>query len=222
MLSRINKIVCLVFVMLSIFSCKNDQQKLLEKRKLLQQKSVSIIGHEEYTKIFNSAHDSIKSWTTNKLEAYLGKRLNIWEVDSLVCINNKGNKCVLAILIKSTFWKDAVQDNIDYFNGVKINDKWFFFKGPNLTLPREYYQKDIHTPLSFEKMKQLAMKNIFQGYLKKDNNGQLVVNEAFFGDLTSVAGCVNCTTQAQWGSAYLAVVRDNWKKRDNTDYDPNQ
>jgi len=69
-------------------------------------------------------------------------------------------------------------------------------------------------------MKQLAMKNIFQGYLKKCSTGQLEVNEAFFGDLTSVAWCVNCTTQAQWDSAYLAVVRDNWKKRDNTDYSP--
>lgn len=109
-------------------------------------------------------------------------------------------------------------DDITYLNGVKIADKWYFFSGGTLFLPRKYYQKDIHTSLSFEKMKQLAIKEIYSTYLKKGANGEWEVNEKFFADLTSGAWCTDCKTQTQWDSAYLVQVRLNWQKRDYKEY----
>lgn len=45
---------------------------------------------------------------------------------------------------------------------------------------RENYQTDIHTPLSFEKLHELAMDNMLRGYVKKNKDGVWEVNDAFF------------------------------------------
>jgi hypothetical protein len=63
---------------------------------------------------------------------------------------------------------------------VKIKGNWYFFRGEGMVLPREYYQKDIHRPLSFEKMKQIATFNIYRHYLKKNKQGEWEINERFF------------------------------------------
>lgn len=215
------KIICLLGVLLML-SCKNEQQELQEKRRLFYDKSMSIIDADEYYRVYNKARDSVNYWIKNNLSSYVGLKLNTWQIDSLVCFNKDANKCIMTLLMQSTFFKKAIMDDITYLNGVKITNKWYFFSGGTLVLPREYYQKDIHTPLSFEKMKQLAMKEKYNNYLKKDANGAWNVNETFFSDLTSVAWCTDCKTQAQWDSAYLAQVRLNWKKRDYKEYDPNE
>jgi hypothetical protein len=88
----------------------------------------------------------------------------------------------------------------------------YFFSGPTLVLPREYYQKD--TPLSFEKLKQIATDHIYRRYLIKNKQGNWEINERFFSDLTSVAWCTDCVTQEQWDSAYIQQVHMNWNKRD--------
>jgi hypothetical protein len=49
-----------------------------------------------------------------------------------------------------------------------------------MVIPREHYQSDIHTPLSFKKLHELAMKEIFRGYLKKNSNDEWEINDAFF------------------------------------------
>jgi hypothetical protein len=49
-----------------------------------------------------------------------------------------------------------------------------------MVVPREHYQSEIYTPLSFEKLHELAMKNIFRGYLKKNSKDEWEINDAFF------------------------------------------
>jgi hypothetical protein len=183
---------------------------------------MSITDADEYYRVYNKARDSVNYWIKNNLSSYVGLKLNTWQIDSLVCFNKDANKCIMALLMQSVFFKKAVMDDITYLNGVKIADKWYFFSGGTLFLPRKYYQKDIHTSLSFEKMKQLAIKEIYSTYLKKGANGEWEVNEKFFADLTSGAWCTDCKTQTQWDSAYLVQVRLNWQKRDYKEYDPNE
>ena len=81
-----------------------------------------------------------------------------------------------------------------------------------MVLPRERYQQDIHSPLSFDKLKQIATWHIYRHYLKKNQYGEWVINEQFFSDLTSVAWCSNCNAQEQWNEAYLRHVQANWQK----------
>jgi hypothetical protein len=83
-----------------------------------------------------------------------------------------------------------------------------------MVLPREYYQKDIHMPLSFEKLKQIATSNIYRRYLVKNKKGEWETSDRFFSDLTSGAWCPDCVTQEQWDSAYIRQINRNWSKRD--------
>lgn len=221
MLHHTNNFFALVIVLIFI-SCNNEQKELKEKRNQSINESVSIVGYDSYYDVYNKANDSIKTWSENHLASYLGKRLNSWQLDSLICFNHNADKCVMAILTRATFFNDAVMDNINIFNGVKIKNDWYFFSGGSLILPRKNYQKDIHIPLSFEKLKELSMKHIFRTYLNKGVGGELEINEKFFNDMISGAWCSDCTTQQEWDSVYLEVVKRNWEKLDNTVYYPNE
>ena len=129
----------------------------------------------------------------------------------------------MAELIRTTSIPDAVVDNLMFIYGVKIENEWYFFDGPGIMVPREMYQKDIHKPLFFTKLHEIAMDTVFKGYLKKnEETGEWEINDAFFAALTGNGGCADCKTQAQWDSTYLATVRENWKHRDTTHYKPLQ
>jgi hypothetical protein len=144
------------------------------------QVSKSIIKADEYDFIYKNWIDSINNWIDNQID-YI-KYYNVereWLLDSLICINTKGTKLLTAVL-KQSMYEESNADFIDYFYGVKIKGEWYFFRGAGLVLPREYYQKDIHTPLSFEKLKQIATDQIYRHYLKKGKSGEWEINERFF------------------------------------------
>ncbi|WP_149244329.1 hypothetical protein [Dyadobacter sp. 32] len=129
----------------------------------------------------------------------------------------------MAIAKLNTKYPEIEADGLTYLYGVKVDRKWFFFDGPYLAVPREFYQKDTSKPLSVEILKSIAMEEIFRGYLKKNKqSGELEINDGFFASLTGNGGCADCKTQAQWDSVYLATVRENWKNRDTSTYHPLQ
>lgn len=49
-----------------------------------------------------------------------------------------------------------------------------------MVIIREHYQKDIHTPVRFAKLHELAMDEMLRGYIKKNREGEWEVNDAFF------------------------------------------
>jgi len=65
---------------------------------------------------------------------------------------------------------------------LKFKDNGFFFSGGFICIPREYYvSKDkVNEPLSFTKLHEIAMKEVFGGYLKQSNKGKWEINDAFF------------------------------------------
>jgi len=105
-------------------------------------------------------------------------------------------------------YSDCVQDDIVYFNGVKTNNKWYFFSAGSLVLIRNYYQKDIHKPLSWELMGQIAASQLCRGYLKPDGD----INEYFFDEFTSGAWG-KAETQSGWDSVYLDIIKRNWQEK---------
>jgi hypothetical protein len=142
--------------------------------------SKSLLGEDEYNMIYDNMNDSINNWIENKLRNYTYWTSVInYQVDSVLCVNEKQNKVITSILLPCVN-KECLSDEIKYFYGVKIKGEWYFFGGSTMHIPREYYQKDIHTPLSFEKLKQIATSNIYRSYLKKNKKGEWEINKKFF------------------------------------------
>lgn len=78
--------------------------------------------------------------------------------------------------------KEDYGDGIHLLYGVKIKELWFFFRGPYIFIPREMYvSKDkVNEPLPFAKLHEIAMKEVFGGYLVKNARGKWEINESFF------------------------------------------
>jgi hypothetical protein len=217
MLHQGNKVLYSFLLSLLIVSCTKYKEYNVREIQGIRQADIyfsqSIIGEKEYFKIYNLLNDSIKCWINNQLnyfEYYNQERE--WLLDSVLCINLERNKLITSVL-KRSISNESTGDFIDYFYGTKIADTWYFFMGPHLVLPREYYQKDIHTPLSFEKLKQIATMNIYRGYLIKNINDKWEINDRFFSDLTSGAWSSNwrTNTQEQWDSIYISIVNKKWE-----------
>ena len=205
--------ICFLFLVSCKRQVKYDAKEIQAIRERCVETSQIIVGKSEYWDIYNKMNDSIQTWIENHLDYYkYYDEEREWLLDSVYCINSKGDKLIAGVL-KRSLYANSSGDFIDYFYGVQINNSWFFFRGPGLVLPREYYQKDIHTPLSFEKLKQIATSNIYRGYLKKNRQEEWEINDDFFRDLTSVAWCTDCAIQEDWDSAYMRVVGNNWQKK---------
>jgi hypothetical protein len=211
MLHPKSKIGILVLSIIMFAQCQNrvnyDAKEMYKIRLQSMLKSQSIVGEKEYWQIYKNINDSIGMWVSNKLNLKTLDEIGEYRIDSVICINKKANK--LRAFILSRCLISCSQDYIEYLNGVKIEKKWYFFHGARLVLPRELYQKDIHKPLTWEMMEQIAADQLYSGYLKQDGN----IDNRFFHDLTSVAWG-KASTQAAWDSIYLEIIKENWKKKD--------
>ena len=182
MSNRVNKKLLVIAVIFAIccFSCKNNKEKLNEKTILYKNYSVGVATLPVYESVFHSVNDSMNNWVKNGLSAYLYAQLNRWAFDSLICFNRNSDKCVMALAYQHDSITTATADFLIFFYGVKIKETWYFFDGAAVVLPREMYEKDISKPLSFEKLHEIAMKEVFSGYLIKDEKGNWVINDKFF------------------------------------------
>ena len=181
-----NVLYCFLFC-LFIISCNKHKKYDAEEIQKIRQTNISfsksIAGENEYYNIYCNINDTVISWIDNQLRGYrYFNEEREWLVDSILCINKGGNKLITGIL-KRSLSNESTGDFIKYFYGVKIKEEWYFFPGPTLVLPREYYQEDIHTPLSFEKLQQIATAHIYRGYLKQGKKGQWEINDRFFDQI---------------------------------------
>ena len=216
--------IIVIFLIFALFftGCNKyktyDTVEINKLRVNIQNKSKFVVGSSQYELLYADFNDSINDWINNHIQYIEGYNINReWLLDSVICINGNGSKLIASVL-KRSLYDGSNTDFIDYFYGVKIDETWYFFMGPHLVLPREFYQEDIYTPLSFEKLQQIATAHIYRGYLKKGKKGQWEINERFFQDITSVAWCTDCITQDDWDQKYLSIVRKNWQQRDTTNY----
>lgn len=220
MLHHVNKLCCILLLIVIVTSCRWElsSDELRQKRKDSYQVSVSAVGYDNYWTIYNAMNDSVKVWAKNELGLY--KYFNndsikygiTYQIDSLLCFNIQKNMCFTAIL-RRHIDEEEVMDSIWHFFGIKINNQWYFFDGASLGLPREYYQEDIHVPLSFEKLKELAMKHLYQGYIHRSKDGSWEINDAFFNEYYKYDAFSNpIRTDAERDSSWLKACRKNWSK----------
>lgn len=211
------KIIAVGFLLLYSTSCNNNSNNEI-KRKTIKQ-----IGKNNYNAIYLNAVDSIISWTNNNLGyyQYCGKSKNCF-LDSLLCFNSNSTRLIGAIL-KQQLITSSIGDDIDYFYGEKINNNWYFFSGPNLFILRENIpNQNIQTPLSYQQLHDIALKEIFSAYLTK--NGE--INEAWFDSHFEGPGWGNFDNQKAsdfilkgkrfnnkkdyFEFAHLTAVKANW------------
>jgi hypothetical protein len=221
MLHQETKLLTMFLLITSVVSCSRykeyNTKEIREIRKRSIDYSLFILGRNEYRDIYNKINDSINVWKANELHYYKYFDVSLgYMVDSVLCVNRSGDKLITSILLKQLL-KEGLQDDIWYFYGVKIKEEWYFFDGETLVLPREYYQKNIHTPLSFDKLKQIATSNIYRRYLAKNKKGEWEINDKFFDRISNknmnqgYGSCFDCKTEEEY---YMYLVKHNWSQRD--------
>lgn len=204
------KVVLLLLFFSFLFSCK--------KKKIELEKISREIMQDEYTIVYSKAIDSVLIWSKLELPAY-DEFTRGFFLDSIICFNTKKDKAVMAL----SYQLEAPykHDGMEFFYGAKIKDTWYFFTGAAIHLPREIYQKDVTKPLSFEKLHEIALKEVFSGYLKKKKTwkfwkpAEWEVNERFFDQICprAVGGrhfgtfihfedAVKCSSKGKWVKDY--------------------
>ena len=144
-----------------------------------------------------------------------------WKLDSLLCFNSQGNRFITVIAYQES---KTVNNSLDILLGEKINKHWYFFTASTtIYLFSEYYGQKPKTALSFKKMHDVALKEVYGGYLNKDGT----INEHWFishfegngwGDFYHqdslsdwfLKGRRFKTEKEYYESAHLDKVRNNW------------
>jgi hypothetical protein len=161
-LSRGNRIYFLLFsILFFVYSCHYNNEDNFEN-------TSRDIAKSEYDIVYKSVTDSVKLWASLNFASF-DEDKNGFIIDKIICFNSEVNKCVMSIS-QQDFEQKEYQSTADYMQflyGVKIDSIWYYFKGANIVLPREMYQKDVTKPLSFEKLHEIALKEVFSGYLKE-------------------------------------------------------
>jgi hypothetical protein len=232
------KIITLICASVVLFSCKKEFTKeeikqiditrmneAAKKRSIYMSFAKKIMGEKEYYAIYNNAKDTISNWIKNDLK-YTTVYKAGFTLDSLLCFNDLKNKCVMAFsynnLITDTY------EGMDYFYGVNIKNRWYFFMGSHIMLPRDYYQDDIHKLLSKELLKQIPIEEIYNGYLiaipsaTNSNKVQYKINNSAFINMENrdsdgrFDGCYDCKT---FDESVIYRVNKNWKYKMNSSDD---
>src|SRR5690606_37308826 len=127
---RLNKSISIILFSICWVSCDIMEK---DKMHLISQISKETVSEKVYYDVYNNAIDSIRFWTENSLKAYLYEKGNNWLIDSVLCFNSQNDKCIMALLNQDQY-PTSRNDGINFFYGVNINGKWYFFKGPFIVL----------------------------------------------------------------------------------------
>ena len=206
MLNRGTNIYIYITVIILSLSCRNEKTDT-KSTFLLMKNSKAAIGNE-YQLVFNSALDSLTNWKTRDLNKYSFLQYP-YKLDSLLCFNIEKNKTIGALLISDSINNNNTGDAIKYFYGIKIKEKWWFFSGETIVLPREAYQKDIHNPLSFSKLHEIAMDEIFNAYLTKDGE----INDNFFSTFKRGPYNTGLKDKETLDFEYLSYCKGIWMEK---------
>ena len=172
--------------------------------------------------MYQNWNDTLSNWNKNNLFGGSVACKSSFQLDSLLCFNKNRNRVVSTILYGGC--RTDQSDLIQTCYGAKIKNKWYFFGGASYTLLRDYYGSDINTPLSFEKMHEIALEEIYSGYLIKKDKGfwgnifgktEWEINEAFFEGMESrhtdgsYGSCHGCKTFNEY---VIYITNLQWKK----------
>ena len=140
------------------------------------EKSLQVINQQEYNSIYQSVNDSFKLWINCKTKIVEPETYYPYSIDSLMCFDSSRNRFIgcTHLYVKT---KEAKMDGLDFLYGEKINNHWYYFRGASVSIPRETIEgHPKNKPLSYQQLHQIALKEIYSGYL--NINGE--INDAWF------------------------------------------
>lgn len=213
--------ICFLLLLFSIYSCDYKRNEIVGKEKLYYNTSINIITKKVYDDVLYKAEDSLNFWIKNRLPFYDKYR----KIDNLICFNKNKDRCVMALLDSSP---GGIYDGINNFYGAKFNDKWYFFGGVRYIIVRKSYQSDESIPLSFEKLHEIALDEVYSGYLIKKDKGfwnsifgkpEYEINEDFFKGMESrnADGSYGGNLKT-FKECVIYQVNYKWKKTDKDGY----
>ena len=210
-----------IFISFSVFLFSCSESLNENKLKL---KSIEVAGANGYNNIYKLLNDTLTIWKQYKIFGSLDSVYSIQYSDSLLCFNQNADRLITCILNKYVNKKEkSVADGINFFYGEKIDKKWYFFKGPYIHIPREIIKNhDIQTPLDYQQLHQIALKEVYSGYLSRGE-----INEDWFTNHFENSGYGNFNDQESslkflhtdrkftdkrkfFEAIHLQSVRNNW------------
>lgn len=176
-----------------------------------------LIKEEIYKIVYKKFCDTLSIWA--KFEIF-GSKDSIYSInyaDSLLCFNSDKTRMVTCVLNKYVNKnQQSKADGINFFYGEKIEGQWYFFKGPYVHIPREMIENHpVNKPLSYQQLHQIALKEVYSGYLKSDGS----INEQWFTGHFEGPGWVNWDDTPEKIAKYkrkdyeqfhLRKVKNNW------------
>ena len=202
------KIIVFGTITLCLYSCSTNTTSENIKEQYLN-KSQNVVGKENYFKIYQLLTDSLNSWKINKIgyHKFCGESKNCF-IDTLMCFNKDGNKFIGAKLMQQLL-KDGVADDIDFLLGAKIENKWYFLQGANVFIPREMFKNHpINLPLSYQQLHEMALQNVYKGYLNADGSINDAMINYYFPKNES-----DFKTKKEYERYYLALSKNIWLER---------
>ncbi|HXB40721.1 MAG TPA: hypothetical protein VNZ49_09275 [Bacteroidia bacterium] len=166
-----NKTLQYIYYLAFVFlmGCVNSDKKIKDI-------SIKYAGNDIYSETFEKANDTLTSWKLNNLYGSNDSTFNTTCLDSLLCFNTSKNRFISALLSRTTV-KNASMDGLVFFYGEKINNQWYFFRGASIVIPRSMVKgHDISKPLSYEQLHEIALKEVYSGYLTSKGE----INEEWF------------------------------------------
>ncbi|HWY38814.1 MAG TPA: hypothetical protein VNY73_09665 [Bacteroidia bacterium] len=201
-MSSQGKSLFLLFVSFIFMACQENRKETDEI--LYKEKSVKASSLSVYNYVFKIANDTLKNWIIYDLPITKAYKVSNWSLDDLICFNKKADQCIMCIYRQ---YNEQVNNALDYFYGIKIKNKWYFFSGATVYLFSENYGKIPKTALSFSELHEIALKEVYGGYLTKDGE----ISEDFFKDHFENSGWgITSGKKEDFERVYLEKVNNNW------------
>ncbi len=121
---------------------------------------------DTYSDTYREVQEWLNYMIKNKKKAVTQLIFNpSFEIDKLILFNESQTKCIGAInfRLENSYHLTTV-DFIRRYQGVKIENKWYYFMGGSLVIPRERYKYDPYKSLSFEELSYLARTEFLYGF----------------------------------------------------------
>lgn len=224
MLNQGNKYL-IIGTILFLFSCTDKQPEKKDFTPIYN----SIIQSSECRKIYDQITDSVKHFVINKLPNYEAEYTYSYKIDSLICFNNDTSRLICCRHLYVNI-PNAIADDLQFILGEKINHHWYFFKSASIAIPREMVEgQNINTPLSYTQLHEIALKEVYGGYLNEKGE----INEKWFtssfegpgwGDFQNQESTLKYLNLSDkftdkrsfFEAIHLQSVRNNWASRDTT------
>ncbi len=198
-----NYIILLIIIMINN-SCFNNNNKEID----LKKRNIEFVGSNEYYKIYNSINDSVKLWSINQISNFkYHPNSKFFFADSILCFNSQKNKFISALL--NFNMDNENSDGIDFLYGFKSNENWYFLRGAYVVIPRDMLKNHpLHQPLSYQQLHEMALKNVYKGYLNPDGTINDLMFEHYFPKKES-----EFKTHKEYERYYLALAKNVWLER---------